>query len=56
MNNDILDTSFTFGIFLVIVGLAGRFFGWNQANVIFLMGVAFELLALGVFLYRKFKK
>jgi len=55
MKNDLLNTAFTFGIFLIIAGLVGRFFDFNQANTIFLMGVSFELVALGTYLYRKYK-
>jgi hypothetical protein len=55
MKNDLLITAFTFGIFLIIAGLVGRFINFKQANTIFLMGVAFELVALGTYLYRKYK-
>jgi len=55
MKNDILITAFTFGIFLIIVGLIGRFFDLKQSNTIFLTGVAFELIAVGTYLYRKYK-
>lgn len=56
MNNDIINSAFTFGIALIIVGLVGRFFDWNQANVIFIMGIAFELFALVLYVYQKNKK
>lgn len=56
MDKDIQNSAFTFGIFLVIVGLAGRYFEWKQAHIIFIMGVAFEVLALGSYLYKKYKK
>ena len=55
MNNDIINSAFTFGVFLIVVGIAGRFFDWNQANVIFIMGIAFEIFALVLFLYKKNK-
>lgn len=55
MKNDLLITAFTFGIFLIIAGLVGRFFDFKQSNTIFLTGVAFELVALTTYLYRKYK-
>ena len=56
MKDDIFNSALTFGVFLIIVGLVGRFFSWGQANVIFIMGVLFELFAVAIYLYRKFKK
>lgn len=56
MNNDILNSAFTFGIFLILVGIISKFFNFSQANTLFWMGVAFEVFALIIFLYRKLKK
>jgi hypothetical protein len=56
MKNDLLNSAFTFGIFLIVVGLIGRFLDWKQANTLFLMGVAFEVFALVIYLYQKNKK
>ena len=56
MNKDLLISAFTFGIFLILVGLIGRFFDWKQANLIFIMGVIFEIAALGIYMFQKIKK
>ena len=47
---------FTFGLFLVVVGAIGKFFDWNQANVIMASGLLFELLAAMLYIWNKLKR
>lgn len=47
---------FTFGLFLVAVGLIGNFFDWDQANLVLALGLLFELLAAMLYIWKKAKK
>jgi hypothetical protein len=44
---------FTFGLFLVAIGVIGQFFDWKQANVILALGLLFELLAAMLYIWKK---
>jgi hypothetical protein len=56
MKKDFINSAFTFGILLIILGLLGRKWEWKQADTLFMMGVIFELTALVSYLIQKFKK
>ena len=46
---------FTFGLFLVVVGAIGKFFDWDQANVIMALGLLFESIAAMLYTWNKLK-
>lgn len=46
---------FTFGLFLVAVGVIGNFFDWDQANMVLALGLLFELLAAMLYIWKKVK-
>ncbi|MFK5957698.1 MAG: hypothetical protein QM495_02395 [Lutibacter sp.] len=46
---------FTFGIFLIIVGVIAKVINWPQANLLFAIGLVFELLAALLFIWKKIK-
>ena len=46
---------FTFGLFLVAVGAIGKFFDWNQANIIMALGLLFELLSAILYIWNKLR-
>lgn len=56
MNKDMMNSAFTYGILLIIIGILGRYFDWKQANTVFIMGVLFEVAALSIYIYNKYKK
>ncbi|WP_456424215.1 GldL-related protein [Lutibacter sp.] len=47
---------FTFGVFLIIVGVILKILKWPQANLILLIGLIFELLAILFYIWEKLKK
>ena len=47
---------FTFGIFLIIIGVITAFFNWPQANLILAIGFVFELVAALIYIWNKLKK
>jgi len=51
----VVQSSFTFGIMLVTVGLIGHFLAWKQANIIILLGIVFEMFAALIFIWNKLK-
>jgi len=54
--NKTVNSAFTFGIFLLLLGIAGKFLKWGQADVILAMGILFELFATLVFIWNKIKE
>jgi hypothetical protein len=46
---------FTFGFFLILIGIVGKFAGWEQANVIMALGLVFETLAVLIIAWKKIK-
>jgi len=50
-----IKSTFTFGIFLVTIGLIGHFFNWGQASIIILLGILFEMYAALLFIWKKIK-
>ncbi len=54
--NKTVKSTFTFGIFLLIIGIVGQFFKWSQANTIIALGILFELFATLVFIWNKIKE
>ncbi|WP_196889286.1 hypothetical protein [Aureivirga sp. CE67] len=55
MNKTVIST-FTFGIFLLVIGAVSQFFDWKQAPLLMGIGVLFETLAVLIFAYNKIKK
>ncbi len=53
--NKTAQNSFTFGIFLVGLGLIGHYLGWQQAQIIIILGIVFESFAAMVFIWNKMK-
>ncbi len=53
--NKTVQSTFTFGIFLVIIGIIGKFFKWSQAEILLGLGIVFELLATLIFIWNKIK-
>jgi len=54
--NKTVKSAFTFGIFLVIIGIIGHFFAWEQAQIIILLGLVFEFFAAMLFIWGKLKQ
>lgn len=54
--NKTVNSAFTFGIFLLLLGFAGKLLKWQQADIILAMGVLFELFATLVFIWNKIKE
>jgi hypothetical protein len=54
--NKTAKSSFTFGMFLVITGITGHFFDWEQAQIIILLGLVFEFFAAMVYIWGKLKQ
>lgn len=48
-------TFFTFGLFLVAVGIISSFFGWKQSRILMATGLVFELLAGLIYSWNKIK-
>ncbi len=56
MNWNKVYSFFTFGIFLIIIGIAASFFNWPQANLVMAIGFVFELAAALIYIWNKLKK
>lgn len=56
MNKDLMNSAFTYGIVLIIVGIIGSKYQWKPAHIILIMGILFELAAITMYVYNKFKK
>ena len=54
--NKTVNSAFTFGIFLLLLGFAGKFLKWQQADILLAMGILFELFATLVFIWNKIKE
>lgn len=54
--NKTVNSAFTFGVFLLLLGFAGKLLKWQQADIILAMGVLFELFATLVFIWNKIKE
>ena len=54
--NKTAKSAFTFGIFLLLIGIVGQFFKWSQSNILMAMGILFELFATLVFIWNKIKE
>jgi divalent metal cation (Fe/Co/Zn/Cd) transporter len=50
-----VQSTFTFGLFLLIIGIVGKFLNWKQADIIMALGIMFELLATLLFIWNKIK-
>lgn len=48
-----ITSFFTFGIFLLLVGVVLKLFNWSQANLVMAVGLVFELLAALLFVWKK---
>lgn len=46
---------FTFGLFLVAIGIITSFFDWKQSNILMAIGLIFELLAGLIYSWNKIK-
>lgn len=46
---------FTFGLFLVAVGVIGNILDWNQSNIVLALGLLFELLAAMLYIWKKLR-
>ncbi len=46
---------FTFGFFLIIIGIIGQFADWEQDSIFLALGLVFESLALVIFAWKKLK-
>jgi len=53
--NKTVNSAFTFGIFLLLLGFVGKFLKWQQADTLLAMGILFELFATLVFIWNKIK-
>ena len=51
-----VKSTFTFGLFLITLGIIGKFFKWGQADTIIALGIVFELYATLVFIWNKIKE
>lgn len=47
---------FTFGLFLVAIGIISSFFKWEQSAILMAVGLVFELLAGIIYSYNKIKE
>lgn len=47
---------FTFGVFLIIVGVILKLFNMPQSNLIMAIGLVFEILAALLFIWKKLNK
>lgn len=57
MKNQKLIFSFlSYGVFLILLGLAGYFLKWRNATIFMGLGFVFELMALILFVWKKLKK
>lgn len=54
--NKTVNSAFTFGIFLLLLGVVGKFLKWQQADILLAMGILFELFATLVFIWNKIKE
>jgi len=54
--NKTVKSAFTFGIFLLVIGIIGKFFKWSQADILMAMGILFELFATLVFIWTKIQE
>ncbi len=46
---------FTFGLFLVAIGIVSSIFKWQQSNILIAIGLVFELLAGILYSWEKIK-
>ncbi len=53
MKNKTVQSTFTFGVFLLVIGIVGKLLQWHQADVIIALGIVFELFATLVFIWNK---
>jgi len=53
--NKTAKSAFTFGIFLLLIGIIGKFFNWSQADILMAMGILFELFGTLIFIWDKIK-
>ena len=51
-----VNSAFTFGIFLLLLGFLGKFLKWKQADIFLAMGILFELFATLIFIWNKIKE
>jgi len=54
--NKMVNSAFTFGIFLLLLGIVGKFLKWQQADILLAMGILFELFATLIFIWNKIKE
>jgi len=54
--DNLVKSSFTFGVLLVVVGLIGNYFEWKQAPILLLLGIVFESFAAMAFIWKKMRK
>ena len=51
-----VSSAFTYGLFLLILGIVGKFLKWKQADIIMAVGLIFELFAILVFIWNKIQQ
>ncbi len=54
--NKTVNATFTFGLFLLVLGIVGKFLKWSQADMLIALGILFELFATLVFIWNKIKE
>jgi len=51
-----VSSAFTYGLFLLVLGIIGKFLKWKQADIIMAVGLLFELFAILVFIWNKIQQ
>lgn len=51
-----VSSAFTYGLFLLVLGIVGKFLKWKQADLIMAVGLVFELFAILVFIWNKIQQ
>ncbi len=51
-----VSSAFTYGLFLLVLGIVGKFLKWKQADIIMAVGLLFELFAIIVFIWNKIQQ
>lgn len=54
--NKTVNSAFTFGLFLLLLGIFGKFLKWSQADTLMALGILFELFATLVYIWNKIKE
>lgn len=51
-----VSSAFTYGLFLLVLGIVGKFLKWKQADIIMAVGLLFELFAILVYIWNKIQQ